>query len=148
MTGDLNVGSILRSAVLFGFRKATIFGRRKYDKRSTVGAQNYIDVDFVDGMKSETEIDEEMFFKFLNSKPEHLPCFIEYVENYSQSVHILGVLGQTDPLMLIFGNEGLGIPEIILDVYKDSTYSIPQRGVMRSLNVAAAAAIAMYETVR
>ena len=47
-TGSLNVGVALRSAVLFGAERFYIVGRRRYDKRSTVGAQNYIQVERIE----------------------------------------------------------------------------------------------------
>jgi hypothetical protein len=44
ITGELNVGMMIRSACLFGAEKFYTFGRKKYDKRSTVGAENYLDI--------------------------------------------------------------------------------------------------------
>jgi len=44
---------------------------------------------------------------------------------------------------LVFGNENSGIPTCLTDKYL--CFHIPQRGVIRSLNVASAAAVAMYE---
>ena len=49
--GSLNVGSIMRSAHLCGCRRFIVFGRRKYDKRSAVGVQHYIDVERVAGLR-------------------------------------------------------------------------------------------------
>ena len=44
VTGDLNIGMMIRSACLFGAENFYIFGRNKFDKRSTVGAENYINI--------------------------------------------------------------------------------------------------------
>ena len=48
LTGGLNLGSIIRSAVIFGAEKFYIIGKRRYDRRSTVGAQNYIDIEYIE----------------------------------------------------------------------------------------------------
>ena len=37
ITGDLNIGMMIRSACLLGAENFYIFGRNKFDKRSTVG---------------------------------------------------------------------------------------------------------------
>ncbi len=44
VTGDLNIGMAIRSACLLGAENFYIFGRRKFDSRSTVGAENYINI--------------------------------------------------------------------------------------------------------
>src|ERR1035437_6228520 len=45
-TGDLNTGVLLRAASIMGANEFILFGRTRFDKRSTVGAHNYIP-DFV-----------------------------------------------------------------------------------------------------
>jgi tRNA (cytidine/uridine-2'-O-)-methyltransferase len=49
---------------------------------------------------------------------------------------------------LIFGKETRGLPESILNQYQDRVVKIPQYGPIRSLNVATAVAIALYEGIR
>ena len=44
VTGCLNIGMMVRSACLFGAENFYIFGRKKFDRRSTVGAENYINI--------------------------------------------------------------------------------------------------------
>ena len=44
ITGDLNIGMMIRSACLLGAENFYIFGRNKFDKRSTVGAEKYINI--------------------------------------------------------------------------------------------------------
>ena len=43
-----NVGMAVRSACVLGFNNFIICGRHHYDKRFTVGANNYIDISFWD----------------------------------------------------------------------------------------------------
>ena len=50
------------------------------------------------------------------------------------------------PLLLIVGNEALGLPEEILSE-ADSVISVPMEGTVKSLNVAVAAGIVIYEAV-
>jgi tRNA (cytidine/uridine-2'-O-)-methyltransferase len=49
---------------------------------------------------------------------------------------------------LIFGKETKGLSESILTQYQDRVVKIPQYGPIRSLNVATAVAIALYEGIR
>ena len=51
--------------------------------------------------------------------------------------------------VLIFGNEIDGMPDRILEKYPDRCYTIPmQSGKVRSLNLATAAGIVLYEALR
>ncbi len=49
---------------------------------------------------------------------------------------------------LVFGRESTGLPETILTAHADRTLSIPMLAGERSLNLANAASVAMYEAVR
>jgi tRNA (cytidine/uridine-2'-O-)-methyltransferase len=50
--------------------------------------------------------------------------------------------------ILVFGSESSGIPKEILDQYGAQAVRVPMRDEVRSLNLSAAAAVAMYEAVR
>ena len=151
LTGDLNVGMIARTACIHGASQFIIFGRRKYDKRSTVGAQNYMDVERVDGFEDGTNtlsVD-----KFLDAMKENnlYPIAIEQdghpmeMLNAGDWIELIGNEALDPPYpCLVFGNENEGIPEEILNECV-TTLSLRQRGVLRSLNVSAAAAIVMHE---
>jgi len=50
---------------------------------------------------------------------------------------------------LVFGNEGSGFPEDFYEKYMDKTYVIPMPGKhARSMNLANAVAVALYEGMR
>jgi tRNA (cytidine/uridine-2'-O-)-methyltransferase len=49
---------------------------------------------------------------------------------------------------LVFGNETLGMPDRILEKYPDRCYTIPMTGKVRSLNLATATGIVLYEAIR
>lgn len=50
--------------------------------------------------------------------------------------------------VLVFGNETAGMPVRIREKYADRMYRIPMRPAVRSLNLATAAAIVLYEAIR
>ena len=49
---------------------------------------------------------------------------------------------------LVFGKETKGLPPEIINKYKNQAVTIPQSGPVRSLNLATAVAISIYEGVR
>jgi tRNA (cytidine/uridine-2'-O-)-methyltransferase len=49
---------------------------------------------------------------------------------------------------LVFGRESSGLPDSILDAYRADWLGIPTLGAVRSLNLANAVAIALYEALR
>lgn len=49
---------------------------------------------------------------------------------------------------LIFGRESVGLPDELLAQYPDDVFGIPTSGAVRSLNLANAAAIVVYEALR
>jgi tRNA (cytidine/uridine-2'-O-)-methyltransferase len=54
----------------------------------------------------------------------------------------------TSNSVLVFGNETQGLPERIRDKHPDRVYRIPMRPVVRSLNLATAVGIVLYEALR
>ena len=53
-----------------------------------------------------------------------------------------------DRAVLVFGNESDGLPDRILDKHADRLYRIPMRDSVRSLNLATAVGIVLYEALR
>lgn len=139
---DLNIGNCIRSAHIFGAETVFIFGKRKYDSRSTVGAHNYINVvkyDFDD--LTDTSLIESKFDSMIQTYNLN-PLVIEKTDNSIPITFFKTISRQKTPC-LVFGNEQSGVPTVISDKYQ--CFEIPQRGVIRSLNVASAAAVAIYE---
>ncbi len=54
----------------------------------------------------------------------------------------------TPNAVLVFGNETDGMPERIREKHAEQIYRIPMRGAVRSLNLATAAGIVLYEALR
>ncbi len=80
-----------------------------------------------------------------------------YNENQPQQIHFLSTRGQislyevnfTPPCWLVFGNETRGLPPHFYREFEQDLYKIPQPGLhARSINLANAASIAMYEAYR
>lgn len=157
--GNLNVGTIMRTSQLCGANKYIIFGRKKYDKRSTCGAHHYVNVVTCDSFdkeyikKGEYKLDPELF---LQTMIDHnlCPVFLEQEPNsvlFSQinwNQHLIPINKTKKEICFVFGNEGNGIPQDILEIGKtipgSFVITIPQLGVSKSFNVAASASIILF----
>lgn len=142
ITGDLNMGMILRSAEILGAERALIWGRRKMDNRSLVGADNYLPISWLGG--------DEIFAPQLDKDLQahnYVPVFAEHAGASLEQVPMLQLVKKP---CFIFGREATGIPPEVLQYFagKSLTVSIPQYGALRSFNVSAAAAMVMWEYVR
>jgi len=140
ITGDLNIGMMMRTAALLGVRDFFIFGRKKYDRRSTVGAQNYINVH-----------QYPMDVSFLHNVCQdtgYTPVFIEQGGKNLPTTHTEWKVMPLNPIF-IFGSESDGIPNDIIYSFPNSpVISIPQCGVLRSFNVSAAMSIVTWEYLK
>lgn len=130
--GDFNIGTIIRSANAFLAKEVIMYGKKKYDKRGTVGTHNYTH------FKHVRETDD---LSFLSASPTI------GVDNVDRAKQIKNFVWPNEHFYLIFGEEQAGIPQKILDRC-DSIVYITQYGSVRSLNVGAAASIVMYDVVR
>jgi tRNA G18 (ribose-2'-O)-methylase SpoU len=145
ITGDLNIGMMIRSASLMGAENFYIFGRKKFDKRSTVGAEKYMNIvqyPFDDPLTADEDMCDTL-------------CALQMMKNYhivlcEHGGRSVGLSQTTwwdvqNPLFL-FGSESHGIPEVICKQF--DAVSIPQRGVLRSFNVSAAMNIIVWDYIK
>eukprot|EP01063_Lacrimia_lanifica_P002792 TRINITY_DN11502_c0_g1_i1.p1 TRINITY_DN11502_c0_g1~~TRINITY_DN11502_c0_g1_i1.p1 ORF type:complete len:238 (+),score=86.78 TRINITY_DN11502_c0_g1_i1:56-715(+) len=164
--GCLNVGAIMRSASLCGCRKVVVFGRRKYDKRSAVGAMHWVEVERVEGMAQDLSkvakevldeddyaLDAEVFFQYMEAN-ELLPVFIEQAPDSlpftDASVDsIITTPGRTP--CFVFGNEQYGVPENLLALKSRFAHchsvELAQVGPLESFNVSSCASIVLYRVM-
>lgn len=136
LDGNLNLGNIIRTAVIFSAEKVFIIGKKKYDKRSTVGAHNYIDLDFVH-LDADDPANFDEIFNRLSVK--YVPTAVEQCGADINDYPLTSVRR-----CYVFGSESHGFPKDFLSRFA-SIISIKQYGVMRSLNVSSAAAIVMHK---
>lgn len=147
ITGELNIGMMIRSACLFGAENFYIFGRNKFDKRSTVGAENYINIVqyvFDDPIHADLQIATKL--KELEKELGYSTILcdtggVELGKDTSWKLY-----RYSHPLF-IFGSESHGIPEAVSNNFKVKV-SIPQRGVLRSFNVSAAMNIVCWDYLK
>ena len=141
LTGDLNIGSMVRTATLSGAEKVWVFGRRKFDRRGLVGANNYIEIEQVNGFVGDTiEYSLDALTDLLDANGLS-PIIAEAggenlaTMDWQSTINPILTVGLTP--CIVMGNEGAGFPDHILQELKNrgTVVSIPQMGVMRSFNV-------------
>lgn len=130
---DMNLSSCIRSANSFNINHVVMTGRKSYDRRGTVGAHHYIDV------RHEPELSSAMFWYKVDGY--HLVA-LEYDDRYDMS-SVAEYKWHPKTLMIV-GEEGRSISSEILDLVDDIVY-IPMMGTVRSLNLASAVSIALYD---
>lgn len=141
LTGDLNIGSMVRTATLSGAEKVWVFGRRKFDRRGLVGANNYIEIEQVNGFVGDT-IDYSIEALATLFDENHLvPITAESgginLAHIDWRYHINHITNSNCKPCLVMGNESAGFPDYITQelINRGIIVSIPQMGVMRSFNV-------------
>lgn len=145
VTGDLNVGTMIRTSHCLGASSVVIFGRQKIDNRSLVGSANYIRVEKI---KSDEPPDPVSFIEVLESR-KLVPIFVESggipLGNIDWKLRLSEMARRGMQPCLVMGNETGGIPSNLMDTERlfpnSFRASIPQKGVIRSLNVAVAHAM-------
>lgn len=131
---DLNIGSIVRTGNAFNVGGIHIVGRRKWNKRGALVTDRYLNIHH-------------------HAEPTGLA---EWAQEHGYTLVAVDNTGDTRAIenvalpersLLVFGQESTGISPELRNVCPMAVY-IPQFGSTRSLNVAAAAAIAQHEWVR
>lgn len=131
-THDFNIGSMVRSANAFGARGVHIIGPHKWNRKGSLMTEVY------ERVYEEPSVAHLVTYAKANPLKPHLIA----VDNVEGSVPIDTFLFPPS-CILIFGSEATGLSREALEVAETAVY-IKQRGSVRSINAAAAAAIAMY----
>ena len=127
---DFNMGTIVRSANAFGVRQIYVIGRRQWNKRGAMMTDKYLHITYL-------ATTEEFVEKMRTEGRE-----IIAIDNIPGSVN----MSQTSLpkcAVLVFGQEGPGISAELANA-ADQIVAIEQFGSTRSINVGAAATVAMY----
>ena len=140
ITGDLNIGVIIRTACVFAATEVFMFGKKKYDRRSTVGAHHYLDLHHYESKNEQDLFDWTEALQIIRVNG-YIPVIIEQGGTSIEQFIPRNIPGK---ICLVFGAEDCGIPE---DVCRNEYwFTIPQPGILRSLNVSTAAGIAIFHT--
>ena len=131
---DFNIGSIVRTANAFLAKEIHIVGKKRWNRRGAMVTDRYQHVHH-----HETPHDFQQW-----AKSEGLP--ILGLDNIEGSVP-LETADLPKQCVLLFGQEGTGLSDDARAAC-DGLFEITQYGSTRSMNVGAAAAIAMHAWIR
>lgn len=134
LTRDFNMGTIIRNANAFNVRKVHIIGRRQWNKRGAMKTDAYLHLEY-----HQTAAD---FFEKM-----HLDDREVIAIDIVKGAEPLGEVGLPKNAVLVFGSEGEGLSEEILEG-AERVVMIEQFGSTRSVNVGVASGIAMYAWVQ
>lgn len=132
LANDFNKATALRSHNAMGGKLCIFTGKRKYDKRGTVGQHNYTHAIFIEDTVEAVrglQADGYMVYAVDNSpwmNPQPLTTAVLPLKS-----------------AFVYGEEGLGLPPEVVETCDQAIY-IPMAGSVRSLNVASCAAMVMY----
>jgi tRNA G18 (ribose-2'-O)-methylase SpoU len=131
---DFNIGSVVRTANAFNVAAVHVVGRRRWNRRGAMVTDRYLDI-----RHHETPVD-------LLDHARAAGLTVIGVDNVDGSVALETFVLPYDCL-LVFGTEGEGLSAAMLSACS-AVLAILQTGSTRSINVGAAAAIAMHAWVR
>lgn len=127
---DFNFGSVVRSACCLGVEKVVFTQSRKYDKRGTVGAHKYMDIDYI-----HDPLDAIAHYRDLG----YTVIAAEYDEKYEmKSLYDYQWDAKT---AVIFGEEGTSLSDNILQAVDDIVCIPMPGGIPRSLNLGVSSGI-------
>lgn len=131
---DFNIGSIVRTANAFNVAVVHIIGKKHYNRRGAMCTDKYLHMHY---WKT-----AEDFIEFCKRKK----LVVVAVDNVAgaKDLHSTEL---PEKCVMVFGAENSGLSKGILDT-ASQIVQIEQFGSTRSVNVGAAAGIAMYEYVR
>ena len=130
---DFNIGSIVRTANSFNVSKVHIIGKKKYNRRGAMCTDKYLEI-----------VHHSTIEDFIKTQTGREIIAIENNTERAKPLHDKNFDRETT---LVFGSENNGITSELLTQAQDVRF-IESFGSTRSVNVGAAAAIAMYEYTR
>lgn len=134
ITGDFNIGTVLRSANFHGVREFFYCGKKKFDRRGCVGVHNYTPMQFMSDPQNILELKDRYTLVGLEN---NIPGTIS-IHEFSWNL--------PKPPCIVVGEECNGIADDVLKMC-DVLVEIPNFGSVRSMNVGVASAIAMHDYV-
>ena len=131
---DLNIGSIVRTANAFNVSAVHIVGKRRWNRRGAMVTDKYVHIQHNPTVEDLAAWAAEQGLPLLGI--DNLPI-AQPIESASLPA----------AAVMLFGQEGPGLTDAALDACS-AHLSIAQFGSTRSINAAAAAAIAMHAWIR
>lgn len=131
LSGDFNIGTVIRSANAFNLTEVFYFGKKKFDRRGAVGCHNYTDVTYLSSMEEVVSLKDKYEFVAMETSSNAIPMYKHVWKPNS---------------LIIMGCEAHGLSEDVLSIC-DHILEIPMRGSVRSFNVGSCASMAMYDYV-
>jgi tRNA G18 (ribose-2'-O)-methylase SpoU len=134
INGDFNLSTMVRNANFFGFRSVHYIGKKKWDKRGSVGTHHYTPIYFhKDEPAFLLQLSGRTIIAIENNIPEYTDKTVNLFDyNFEDSI---------DPIF-VFGEESKGLSNLILD-RSNIILTIPNYGSVRSLNVGTTSGIVM-----
>jgi tRNA G18 (ribose-2'-O)-methylase SpoU len=133
LTSDFNKSSVIRSNNAFLGREVIIVGKKRFDRRGTVGAHHY------ETVKHSLEL--APVAEALKSEGYTIYAVDNTPEFHPQSIYDSEI---SEKAAFVYGEEQRGLSADEVALCDESIY-IPQYGSVRSINVAQAAAVTMSE---
>lgn len=137
VTGDFNLSTLVRNANFFGFKEGCYVGRKKWDRRGSVGTYIYTHLNHF--------VTEESFVDYIKENNYNLIAVENNIPEYEHKTYELfedDLFFGVDKPMFIFGEETNGLSDYMLDK-SDMIVTIPAYGSVRSLNVGTTSGIVM-----
>lgn len=134
--GDFNLSTMIRNANFFGFSSVHYVGKKKWDKRGSVGTHHYTPLYH---HKDEQSFISQCFTRTIIAVENNIP---EYTHK-TVSLFDYKFNNISEPIFL-FGEENRGLSNTILD-RANVIISIPAYGSVRSLNVGTTSGIIMAQ---
>lgn len=129
----INMAAVLRSCNAFGATEFIRVGKRKFDRRGSLGVQNYETIEHFQDWKAA--------LKWMRSQ-NYMTVGVDFIEGLSKPIH--EIEEYHGHVVFILGNERNGLPQEVINEC-DSIIHIEQFGSIPSLNVAVAAGIIMND---
>ena len=131
--GDFNISTLIRNANAFNAKKVFYLGKKRFDRRGTVGTHHYVDLTYL-GVSHSALVD---------LKSDYTIVAVDNNVSNAYKLDEFDWLSLKKPPLMVFGEEGVGLTEKTLKI-ADYSVEITQYGSVRSLNVGTSSGILMY----
>jgi tRNA G18 (ribose-2'-O)-methylase SpoU len=137
VSGDFNLSTLIRNANFFGYKEVCYVGKKKWDRRGSVGTYHYTDLSHF--------TDEQSFVDYVKNQNYNLIAVENNIPEYEHKTYDLyeeDLFYGIDKPMFVFGEEKDGLSDFMLDNC-DLVITIQAYGSVRSLNVGTTSGIIM-----